>query len=47
MGNFNRKAQKLVKNQFKASKIDQKRTKWPKATVGIRQFRPKATVGIR
>ena len=44
--NLNQKAQKLDKNQVKGSKIDQIRTKQPIATVGIRQFRPTATVGI-
>ena len=46
MGNFNGKAPKLVKNQGKGFKIDQIKTKQPKGTVGIRQLRPTATVGI-
>ena len=36
IGNFNRKAPKFVKNHVGGSKIDQVRTKWPKATIGIR-----------
>ena len=42
IGNFNRKAPKLVKNQVEWSKNDQIRTKWPKATVGIRSILAKS-----